>query len=75
MYRKLRYRTYEANETVFEYGDVGELFYIIMEGEVIIKVPSPGMLEGERATAENFLLHYLICDFDSVNWHKLSHGS
>jgi len=32
---------------VFQYGDEGELFYIVMEGEVVIKTPAPDTLEDD----------------------------
>ena len=47
MFQNLRYTELDAFENVFDYGDDGELFYIIMEGEVKIKIPAPDELEEE----------------------------
>ena len=40
LFKKMRFIEFEAGDTVFEYGDVGEHFYVIIEGIVAIKVPS-----------------------------------
>ena len=45
LYRNVSYLEVENCKTVFNYGDQGELFYIILEGEVIIKVPMPTIIE------------------------------
>ena len=66
--RKMRFKASEKNEMVFHFGDIGELFYIIMDGEVIIKVPSPAIIEGEKAAAKAFLLEYLVEQFEIVHW-------
>lgn len=56
LFRNLRYAEYHAMETVFHFGDEGEIFYIIMEGEVMIKIPGPDVLEDEQCSAEGFLI-------------------
>ena len=45
LYRNVSYLEYQNGTTVFNYGEQGELFYIILEGEVIIKVPMPKIIE------------------------------
>ena len=36
----MRFQAFEAGEKVFDCGDEGNLFYVIMEGEVLVKVPT-----------------------------------
>ena len=36
LYKRMRFTELAAGETVFEYGDFGELFYVIIEGTVAI---------------------------------------
>ena len=47
LFRHLFFLDIEKNENVFNYGDEGDLFYIIIEGEVSIKTPFPDVLEEE----------------------------
>ena len=37
--KKLTYHTWEEGDTVFKFGDWGDTFYIILEGEVRVWVP------------------------------------
>ena len=50
------------------------MFYIIMEGEVIVKTPAPELIEDEHATPEGFLI-YLIEYFEEIYWEKLPEGT
>ena len=52
----MRFTELEAGAKVFEYGDKGEQFYIIMEGEVNIQTPAPSMLEDDACSPEGFLI-------------------
>ena len=72
--RNLRFSEYRSGEKVFDYGDEGELFYIIMEGEVIIKTPAQDYLEGEQASPEGLLI-FLIEYFNVVQWTALKDGT
>ena len=40
LFRMMRFKAFKAGEKVFDCGDEGNLFYVIMEGEVLIKVPT-----------------------------------
>ena len=40
LFRMMRFKACKAGEKVFDCGDEGNLFYVIMEGEVLIKVPA-----------------------------------
>ena len=44
LYRNLRLVEYEGKETVFNYGDKGDFYYILLTGEVVVKTPSPFVL-------------------------------
>ena len=69
----MRFAEYAPGEYVFHYGDEGNLFYIIMEGQVIIKTPAPETVEKEQATPEGFLI-YLLEYFDEIQWAKMAEG-
>ena len=47
LFRNLRFMEFKPKVPVFHYGDQGELFYIIMEGEVVIKTPAPDVIEDD----------------------------
>ena len=40
---ELQYEFFSAGETIFNYGDFGNKFYIILKGKVEIKVPEQGV--------------------------------
>lgn len=48
LYRNLQYSEHQKGDSVFKYGELGKLFYIILEGEVLVKTPGPHILEGEE---------------------------
>lgn len=68
---------YECNQDdyVFKYGEMGRLFYIILEGEVIVKTPAPHLLEGEELVNPKSVLLYLIRYYQDIDWKSLLHGN
>lgn len=68
--KKMRFVEYEAGQTIFEYGDFGELFYVIIDGSVVVKTPSQVTLEGDQATAAGFVI-YLLENFQDIHWKDL----
>ena len=58
---------------MFHYGDRGSLFYIIIEGEVEIRTPSPVELDNDSATAEGILV-FIVTYFDDIYWEKIYQG-
>lgn len=52
---------------MFHYGDEGNHFYILIEGEVEVRVPLPTQLEDEDATPEGLLL-FLIRNYEDIYW-------
>jgi len=58
---------------VFEYGDEGQLFYIVMEGEVEVRIPLQVVLEGEDATPVGFY-NYLVKNFNDIHWPQIADG-
>ena len=47
---------------------MGRLFYIILEGEVIVKTPAPHLLEGEELVNPKSILLYLIQYYQDIDW-------
>jgi CRP-like cAMP-binding protein len=39
--KSFRFRQVEQYDDVFEYGDVGDLFYLIIKGSVSVQIPNP----------------------------------
>ena len=70
MCKQLRLEEVAKGEIVFNYGDQGQLFYIIIEGEVEIKVPSPVLLENDSATPEG-LITFILLFFKDIYWKEL----
>ena len=52
------------------FGDKGSLFYILIDGTVEIKVPSPVELE---VTADDFIL-FCLRFFEDIYWAKTTNG-
>ena len=63
----------EAGEAVFRYGDRGVQFYIIVDGEVEVRTPSPVELDEESATPEG-LLSFIVSFYNDIYWDKVSQG-
>ena len=62
-----------AGEVVFNYGDVGDQFYIIIEGEISIMTPFPEVLEGEQVSPYPILIYFLTF-FKNIDWNFISCG-
>lgn len=41
LYRNMEFLQLKKGQKVFNYGDVGDLFYIVISGEISIKTPFP----------------------------------
>ena len=54
----IRFETKQEFENVFEHGDHGELFYIILQGIVLVRVPNPTIAQWkqERARFQELLV-------------------
>ena len=73
MYQHLRFKDSKAGDILFEYGDRGEDFYIILEGEVELKTPAPVELTGKKATPTGILSFFVNC-FEDILWSSLDRG-
>ena len=53
----IRFETKQEFENVFEHGDHGELFYIILQGIVLVRIPNPTIThwKQERSTFQELL--------------------
>lgn len=58
---------------MFSYGDSGSTFYILLAGEVEIRVPTNVELEGNSASPEGLLV-FLITYYDIIYWEKIPDG-
>ena len=61
-------------DTVCNYGEVGRLFYIILEGHCAVKTPAQYTLEGEEQVNPEYLLMYLIRYYRDIDWHSMHNG-
>lgn len=50
--QRLTYEYFPRGKEVFEYGSIGEKFYIIIDGEVSIMVPNPDCRDFQRRHEE-----------------------
>ena len=73
LYRNLKLEECVEGEPVFRYGDRGGLFYIIIDGEVEVRTPSPVELDEESATPEG-LLSFIVSFYHDIYWDKLNAG-
>ena len=73
LFKSLKYEDCDSGKAVFEYGQSGSTFYVILAGAVEIRVPMPVELEGSSATPEGLLI-FLITYFESICWEKLHNG-
>ena len=62
---------HKAGETVFHYGDQGDLFYIILDGKVEVRIVAPVELDGEDTTPCG-LMSFLANFFQDIYWQKVS---
>ena len=70
---KLRLEEYKAGQTVFNYGDPGSYFYVILSGSVEVRVPNPIILEQDSATPEG-LISFIIMYFYDICWNLIPRG-
>lgn len=56
LFMHLFVQEFNAGETVFKFGDRGHHFYIVLDGEVEIRTPSPVELEEAQVTPEGLLV-------------------
>lgn len=73
LFTHLRLAEYKAGETVFRFGDRGQLFYIIIDGEVDIRTPAPIELQDDQLTPEGLLV-FCLTYFNDVNWQSITNG-
>jgi CRP-like cAMP-binding protein len=70
LFQSLKVDEQAKGSFVFNYGDEGSTFYIILSGEVQIRVPTPVELEGDSATPEGLLV-FLVTYFEIICWDKI----
>jgi len=46
--RSMRYQWYQERSTVFDFGDIGDLFYIIFSGAVSVQIPVESKMDNSR---------------------------
>ena len=73
LYRNMEFLHLDEGRKVFNYGEVGELFYIIMNGEISIKTPFPEELEEDQSTPIA-LLTYFLTFFKDIDWSFFKEG-
>jgi hypothetical protein len=66
----LQYAENETDDTVFKWGARGDLFYIMYEGMVEVRVPAEIEVE---ISPDNFLL-YLLDHYKLICWKKTHNG-
>ena len=60
---RLRLEEHGPDSIVFNYGEVGSHFYVIIEGKIDVRVPCPVELEEDSATPEG-LISFIIMYFN-----------
>ena len=74
LYRKICFQQCNKAGYLFKYGQMGRLFYIILDGEVLVKTPGPHILEGEENVNPKSVLLYLIKFYKDIDWVSLTNG-
>ena len=74
LYRNLRLSKHKANQNICTYGEKGDLYFIILEGQVLVKTPSEHRLQGESFSALCFLV-FLIEYCNDILWIQLNNGN
>ena len=69
----MRFAEFEANKTVFNIDDEGDLLYIILEGKVAVMIPGEYTLTGDDATSIG-LLTWTLTHFKEIHWPMLPQG-
>ena len=59
MYKHLMFAEIGPDEILFNYGDRGEKFYVILAGEIDISTPSPTELTEENAKPTGILSFFV----------------
>ena len=70
IFKNLALHEVGKGENVFNYGDEGNLFYIIIEGKVTIHIPAPEELTQDKCSPEG-LITFLIENYENINWLSL----
>ena len=73
LYKSLQLEEFDKGQIIFHYGDSGSTFYIIISGEVEIKVPAVFELDGLECTAEA-VLAFLVTFQEDIYWVKMPNG-
>ena len=73
LYKNLKMQECENGENVFRYGEKAGFFYIIIDGEVEVKTPSPVELDEESATPEG-ILSFIVSFYHEIYWNKIPSG-
>lgn len=73
MFHSLGLEVVKGGKTLFHYGEPGTTFYILMEGEVEIRVPTPVEISGATNCPEGLIV-FLINYFDIIFWEKIPNG-
>ena len=71
---RLRLEEHGPDSIVFNYGEVGSHFYVIIEGKIDVRVPCPVELEEDSATPEG-LISFIIMYFNQIYWKGVKRGS
>ena len=65
---------HKKDDVLFKFGDKGEIFYVILDGEVEIIVPEPIELVGSDASPVG-ILNFVVNYFEDIFWENLDNGS
>ena len=68
LYQKLSLVEKPTGHTVFNYSEKGELFYIILDGQVHVRTVSPVELRDCDATG---LINFIIKNYTNIYWDKI----
>ena len=70
---KMRLEEHKSGQVVFNFGDTGTYFYVILRGKVDVRVPQQITLEQDSATPEG-LVSFLIMYYKDICWNQISWG-
>ena len=71
--KRFRYHQLKDQEIVFNFNDSGELFYIILSGEVEVRIPEPMQLVGDQADPDG-ILSFVLHNHIDINWGNYTGG-
>jgi hypothetical protein len=69
----LRLEEHTAGSVIFNFGDPGSYFYVVIEGSVDVRVPNQVGLEEDSATPEG-LISFIIMYFSDIFWQQIPRG-